>query len=766
MSVFPRHPRRGASPAACPICAAQPRPVPLLHRPTSLDPFPSVPRDRGWRAAGALALCGSFAAWPSLAQTVLPTVEVRADPGLMCPLGGSSLEPSRILAGRAATSDTAQLLGGQPGVALQTGGALSSLPSLRGMADDRVRVMLDGMSLTSTCPNHMNPPLSYIDPTNVGAAQVLPGITPVSIGGDSLGGTITVDAPAPVFAAEGAGRDKIEWHATASTSYRSNGDGLTASGAVSASTDTVSLGYTGAWTKGWNYKDGNGHRVLASAYESANHAGTLGVRTGIGTFVLRAGLQNMPYQGFPNQRMDLLGNRSWYVNGSYDGDFGWGRLSGRLYYQDVRHYMNFLNDKGGRDAGGMPMRTHGTDLGYRIKAEIPVGERHTLRVGSDFEHYHLNDWWPPVSGSMMMGPQTFQNINDGNRTRFGVFAEDETRWTARLSTLLGLRLDTVWTDTGTVQPYSWARMLGMGKMAMPNPDAQAAAAFNALDRQRTDVNFDLTALARYEATDRLTAEIGYARATRSPNLYERYAWGAGSMAQSMVGWFGDANLYRGNVDLKPEIANTISLSGALHDERKAAWELRVTPYVTYVQDYIGADRVGTLRQGGSEFAMLRFANHDARLYGVDVSGRATVWSHPAYGRVGVSGVVGWVQGQYVNTDQSLYHMMPFNAQLAISHDLDGWASALELRMVAPKALVDSTRNEPRTPGFAVLNLRTSYTWRAIRLDLAIENLLNQQYYEPLGGVSYANWAAGGRQGQIGPLPAPGRSYIAGLTFKF
>ena len=60
----------------------------------------------------------------------------------------------------------------------------------------------------------------------------------------------------------------------------------------------------------------------------------------------------------------------------------------------------------------------------------------------------------------------------------------------------------VWMDTGDVQAYSPANcLMMMGMMCMmPNPDAAAAAAFNAKDHARTDANFDMTALARFEPT--------------------------------------------------------------------------------------------------------------------------------------------------------------------------------------------------------------------------------------------------------------------------
>ena len=60
---------------------------------------------------------------------------------------------------RPATSDTATLLRNVPGVSLYGAGGVSSLPAIRGLADDRIRIKVDGMDLIASCPNHMNPAL-------------------------------------------------------------------------------------------------------------------------------------------------------------------------------------------------------------------------------------------------------------------------------------------------------------------------------------------------------------------------------------------------------------------------------------------------------------------------------------------------------------------------------------------------------------------------------------------------------------------------------
>ena len=87
------------------------------------------------------------------------------------------LDKQKIDALQSSVTDTAQLLKGMPGVSLYGAGGVSSLPVFHGFADDRLRIKIDGMDLISACANHMNPPLSYIDPTNIDSIKLYGGIT-------------------------------------------------------------------------------------------------------------------------------------------------------------------------------------------------------------------------------------------------------------------------------------------------------------------------------------------------------------------------------------------------------------------------------------------------------------------------------------------------------------------------------------------------------------------------------------------------------------
>ncbi|MBR9884832.1 MAG: TonB-dependent receptor plug domain-containing protein, partial [Oceanospirillales bacterium] len=268
------------------------------------------------------------------------------------------LPPSVVDQLRTATSDTASLLRDIPGVSLNAAGGVSSLPSIRGLADDRLRIKVDGMDLIATCPNHMNPPLSYVDPSNIGQIKVFAGITPVSVGGDSIGGTIVAEKSEPEFAPAGeSALNKGEIGAF----YRSNNNAVGGNLNATHATEELSIHYSGSWSKADNYTAGDdfkttydsgrpGHtlpldEVGSSAYKTQNHTLNLAFKAGDDLFETQLSYQNMPEQLYPNQRMDLLDNEQRLINLAWTRQTDWGQLETRLYHETVDHFMDFGADK-------------------------------------------------------------------------------------------------------------------------------------------------------------------------------------------------------------------------------------------------------------------------------------------------------------------------------------------------------------------------------------------------------------------------------------
>jgi len=713
-------------------------------------------------------------------------------------LDSSNSDAAGVASRRLSSSDTARLLQDIAGVSLYGAGGVSSLPALHGMADDRVHVQVDGMTLMPACPNHMNSPLSYIDPTNVDSIKVFAGITPVSVGGDSIGGTIQVNSAAPQFAQ--AGQPNL-FTGQAGAFYRSNGDGYGANLFASYANENLNVTYNGSTAQSDNYKAAesfkpaglaamgqgwlNGDAVGSTAYKSENQALGLALRHDSHLLELQVGVQNVPYEGFPNQRMDMTANTDTNVNLRYTGQFGWGNLEARAYYQTTNHSMNFGDDKqywyGSAAtllAPGMPMNTDGKTTGASAKGNIVLSERDILRVGAELQNYRLNDWWPPspsvpppgYTGMEGMGPNTFQNINDGKRDRIDVFGEWEARWSPQWQSQLGLRSDTVKMNTGAVHGYSM--------MYDPAP-IYPATTFDNQNHQHTDHNWDLTALARYTPGATQSFEAGYAQKTRSPNLYERYTWSTSSMATIMNNFVGDGNGYIGNINLKPEVAHTLSATADWHDADKEKWDLTITPYYTYVSDYIDAQRCPLSVCGSSAAALknrsattgfvnLQYVNQSAQLYGIDISGHLLLAKTADYGNFTGTGVLSYVRGENLTTGDNLYNIMPLDARLAVVQNVGNWTNTAEVQLVAEKNNVSQVRDENQTGGYGLFNLRSSYVWKQVRVDIGIDNLFNKYYSLPLGGAYVGQGMTMGMNSIPWGVQVPGmgRSINSAVTIKF
>jgi iron complex outermembrane receptor protein len=312
-------------------------------------------------------------------------------------------------------------------------------------------------------------------------------------------------------------------------------------------------------------------------------------------------------------------------------------------------------------------------------------------------------------------------------------------------------------DTGDVEPY------GIGMMQMA--DVAAAAAFNAADHARTDHNWSGSALATWRASDLVGIELGYAHKARSPNLYERYSWGRGSMASRMIGWYGDGNGYVGNLDLKPERADTVSLAVALGG-RERRWSLRIAPYYTHVSDYIDAAVVAVLPDMmgmPSPFVQLQFANQEAELYGVDVSGAIDLVRGENGDATRLTGKLSWQRGNNLADGGPLYRQMPLNGRLALEHRQGPFELSAELEWVSDKTRVDATRNEPVTQGYALVNLGAAYSLGKVRFSVEAENLFDKAYALPLGGMSLGDYGA---TGDLRVVPGRGRSINLGMSTRF
>lgn len=357
----------------------------------------------------------SDAVMPSLPPLVV-TAPRLPDPGLARPAATREvdLDPRQ----RARIVDASALLESTPGTATVRNGALTGIAEQRGLFGDRVRVLVDDMTITPACANHMDPPLHYAAPGSIDAMRSVAGVTPVSLGGDSIAGTIVVesapprfaDGDAPLLTAEGSGR------------FVGSQDAFGIDGVLGVADDRLSAAYTGSWQTADDLRYPGG-RVRASGFEVQHHGLLLATRQDWGELALDLGGSLTDEAGTPALPMDIAQDESRRAGLRYRHGFAFGDLDARFYWHDIDHRMDNFSLR--RLApGAMPMESpaESGDLGYRLSLAIPLDERGELRIGSEL---HASRFESEIRN--LANAQRQDGIPDGRRTRLGTFAEWEAR---------------------------------------------------------------------------------------------------------------------------------------------------------------------------------------------------------------------------------------------------------------------------------------------------------------------------------------------------
>jgi iron complex outermembrane receptor protein len=626
--------------------------------------------------------------------------------------------------GRAA--DSGALLQDVPGAAVVRNGPQTSILQLRGLSGDRVKVSVDGMTVTPACPNHMDPPLHYVAPSRVDAMTVIAGFTPVSLGGDSIGGTVFV-RPLPLPFADS---EKTLWFGDVGSVYRSSNDAWGWNGRAGAASQGVSVAYEGSRETGNNLRFPDG-RVRDSGYDTQQHTLRSAVKTSSGVWGFDTGILQTRNTGTPALTMDMIQDDGYRIGLDYDNTLRFGTLEGRLYYHTIDHLMDNYSRRP-LGMGMMPMfsKAKSDDVGLNLDAAIPRG-RHTFRVGADVHFNKLNAY----QQSMMSGVQQ-DTFNDARRARVGTYGEWQADWNAHWMTLLGARNDTVISDASDIDRW--------------NPMGSAggdAAAFNSQGHRFVDPDFDATAAVRWTPSSYGAYEVGFARKTRAPSLLERYLWTPLSASAGLA----DGRTYIGNLDLDPETSYQVSITADWHG---ANWQLKTTPFYNYVDDYIQGVPIPY-----NDTTVLQFQNLDeAELYGVDASGR---YDFGAY--VSLRTTLSYVRGRDLDHHDNLYRIAPLHGTVALEHRIAGLESEIELVWADSQKKVADYNDEPTTSGYTVVHLRTGYTFRGhLSLFTGIENVFDEKYSDHLGGINRvldSDVAVGER------LPGAGRFVYVGLRYE-
>jgi iron complex outermembrane receptor protein len=323
---------------------------------------------------------------------------------------------------------------------------------------------------------------------------------------------------------------------------------------------------------------------------------------------------------------------------------------------------------------------------------------------------------------------------------------------------MGLRYGLVIMDADDVAGYSTTTNM------MTNQVTDSTN-FNTADRSQDDHNFDISLLSKYTPSDQTTFEFGYTMKSRSPNLYQRYTWSTWTMASNMNNLYGDGNGYVGNINLDAETAHKVGFLLS-HEAQNRAWNFKFNPYYSYIHDYIDVETQSTRADG---FRLLKFYNHDAYIYGIDVMANARLLELESLGSFTGLSKINYQRGRNQDNDTNLYNLMPLNLTVALNHRVGSWTNTLSLLAVDKKDKVDDVRLERTTPSYVVLDYKTSYNLESLTLDFGIDNLFDKKYDNPVGGEYLgqgATMSTGITKASGSQVPGMGRSFNFALTYQF
>ncbi|MBB1304530.1 TonB-dependent receptor [Pseudoalteromonas sp. SR43-5] len=660
------------------------------------------------------------------------------------------------------------------GVDFSAAGGVSNLPILNGLMGDRVKVLIDGADVTAACANHMNPPLSYISANQITSYNVVAGVSPVSAGGDNIAGVISVNSISPQY----SDSNELGWHSGyVSAKYSSVDNGRKLGVGARLASDTLSLNYQGSFSDADSYEDGNGDVVLDTLYRAQNHSLTAAMRDDKQQLVIKLTHQKIPYQGFANQYMDMTDNTSYGAIAQYKRSFDNSELEGQVNWHSVKHEMGFFSQE---KTGMMPMKTDAQDISTQLKWRIALNKSSSILLAQEYYNYRIDDWWPGIEGSTMMGPNDYVNINNGKRERIAAFAEYESQINTKLWLNAGVRIESVNTQVGEVQPYNdgmsmmdmddMSDMDSMETMTMSDTSTDnsiAAQNFNAGGRDKTDTIVDANLLINYQITNYDELQFGLARKNRAPNLYERYSWGVSTMATTMIGWYGDGSGYIGNPDLDVETAHTISAT-YIRSAKDDGWRLSTNVWYTDVSDYIDADVVRSFNSYNLDNTtrnIFQFTNVDAILYGAKIDLTANIYESKDLGNWQLHANVTNTRGKRDDTNQPLYQVKPLQTQLGISQQMGRFENALSWQWVDNKSRVDNNRFENQTDSYSLVNLSSKATWDSLTLSAEVSNVFDEYYQLPLGGVSIAALKQDSSNG-FEQLAGQGRSFNVSISYAF
>ncbi len=616
----------------------------------------------------------------------------------------STASKSQLELLQSAGTSFAERISDLPGVSARSNGSAPARPILRGLGDNEVLVLENGLrmgDLATFDPAHATP----IEAVGITQIDVVRGPASILYGSSTIGGFVNLITDIVPSVAD---------HPTSGTLAL---EGNTVSGQGSGyinniySLDNQAFRVSVGGVRGenihipeGNYADPGTGAVfnLDRMPQTFDHSAEAGVgyalQGGFGTigiggkhFEMNYGIPGVPpnpdFANVPPTTSRIAQKRNTLeLRSLFNGGFSFiDRVKLNAAYNDYNH-SEFPT---AQDASGVsdPEATHFHKREFNGVLQLqhqPFGKLvGTLGLWTNVEHM-------TIRGDEPLGPNSLT-------TGFAGYAYEEFQAAPSTRLQAGIR-------------YDYNRI-------HTRPDPQSTdPAFQALDVSRNTNAVTASLGVLQQLTSSLTGTLSFARSFRAPTVQELFADGLDAPSGTYT---------IGTPELDPEIGFGIdaSLKGNF-----AKASLEVSPYANNISRYIYGFLRGDEIQG---FPVRQFGSTNARLVGVDASLTVEPVQYVAL-RAGVD----YVNAEDTRQDVPLPFTPPLRGLLRATYQNQTYMGLIETRLAASQKRLGE--GDTPTAGYAVVNLGIGYRFAQKRLvnniSLRCDNVFNRVYRDNLSVI--------------------------------
>lgn len=687
----------------------------------------------------------------------LPTLTVEGE--LMEP-GTTALRPGTV-----SSLDAADLLKYVPGANVHRNGPLTGIAYFRGLYNEPVNVLTDGMSLKNAGPNSMDSRMSYIPVTMVRSIKTWRDVTPVSSGLETMGGSIITESRKVDF----TDSSQFEFHGFGAAGYSWVNDGRYGAVLAGVANQHYRVHFSGTTERGDDYRY-KGDTVLdPTEYARDTYQVGLGIKRSGHEFGITYDNKHTGFSGTPSLPMDIRYVDADVVHGDYGWDMGSiGKVKFKGWYQSSRHVMTnyHLRQPPADPKKFRYMKTEVEAGGYKFAWTLPEIANGELEIGFDGDIASHD--------AVVKNPNNkaffVEAFNDVRRNRYGAYVGWRGEPIKKLQLLAGVRYRHTYMDAGRVDSLPARNLKGPGILR---------DRFNGSNRKQRQNDVDLALDLRYSFSDSLDLTLGLARKTQAPTYQQRYLW----LPIEATGGLADGRVYVGNVGLDSQKAYEVVAGFDLHlDELWMLQNVYFEPrgFYRYINDYIqgvpATDKVvrnvanvllpNGCPNGPSTGAdcVLQYANIDAQIYGADAQAGFSIGDHWR-----VDGLLNYTRGERISgPDDNLYRIAPFNGRLKVTYSIWDFAFSTEYVGALRQNKVAKFNNERKTSDWSILNVRLQYqpSYKyvdGLKVAFGVDNIFDNEHADHLNGI---NRARGNKLAVGQRVRNPGRNVYATLSYEF